>query len=155
MSRKVKAALAVVVVLGLSPATVAQAELLESGFVQRPAVTKKVVKKKKSKTRCGTPACNRRLGKQMAAKRGWKGAQWNCLDILWGKRESGWRHTARNPSSSATGIPQALPGSKMRSHGRDWATNPATQVSWGLSYVAGRYGSPCAALAHSYRHGWY
>lgn len=98
---------------------------------------------------------NRALGKQMAAsKHGWTGAEWECLNTLW-TRESNWRHTASNSSSGAHGIPQALPGSKMGSHGADWATNPATQISWGLSYVKGRYGTPCGAWAHFLKKNWY
>ena len=50
---------------------------------------------------------------------------------------------------------QALPGSKMASAGSDWRTNPATQIKWGLGYIAASYGSPCAAWQHSQSHGWY
>ena len=64
-------------------------------------------------------------------------------------RESGWNVYADNPSSSAYGIPQALPGSKMASAGADWATNPVTQIRWGLGYIQDRYGSPCGAWGHS------
>jgi len=80
--------------------------------------------------------------------------QFGCLDALF-QRESGWNPTAKNRSSSAYGIPQALPGSKMASAGSDWETNPLTQVRWGVSYVNARYGSPCGAWAHSESHGWY
>ncbi|MDQ1036409.1 flagellar biosynthesis GTPase FlhF [Streptomyces sp. V3I8] len=59
--------------------------------------------------------------------------------------ESSWNYQADNPTSDAYGLMQALPGSKMSSAGADWATNPATQIKWGLSYMDGRYGSPCAA----------
>jgi hypothetical protein len=48
-----------------------------------------------------------------------------------------------------------LPGSKMAVAGSDWATNPATQIKWGLSYLASRYGSPCGGWAHSQSYGWY
>lgn len=102
----------------------------------------------------GTPSANRELGTQMAAERGWTGAQATCLDSLWTK-ESGWDHTADNPTSSAFGIPQALPGSKMASAGSDWATNPATQIAWGLDYIASVYGDPCSAWAHSQAVNWY
>lgn len=85
---------------------------------------------------------------------GWNSSQWPPLYNLW-MRESGWRWNADNPSSSAYGIPQALPGSKMASAGADWATNPNTQVRWGLGYIKGRYGSPAAAWAHSEAVGWY
>jgi hypothetical protein len=33
----------------------------------------------------------------------------------------------------------------MASAGADWQTNPATQISWGLGYIGGRYGSPMGA----------
>ena len=98
---------------------------------------------------------NRAIGKDMAAsKYGWTGSEWECLNTLW-TRESNWRHTAHNNSSGAHGIPQALPGSKMSSHGADWATNPATQISWGLSYVKNRYGTPCGAWGHFLNKNWY
>lgn len=96
----------------------------------------------------------RALGQVLAAEAGWSGSQWSCLDSLW-TRESKWDPTARNRSSGAFGIPQALPGSKMASAGADWATNPATQIAWGFSYIRDRYGSPCGAWAHSESYNWY
>jgi hypothetical protein len=94
----------------------------------------------------GSAAQNRALGQQMAAARGWTGGEWSALDQLW-NAESGWRTTATNPSSGAYGIPQSLPADKMAAAGADWRTNPATQITWGLDYIAGRYGTPSAALA--------
>lgn len=94
----------------------------------------------------------RSIARSMLAARGQSG-QFSCLDSLWTK-ESGWRTTAANPSG-AYGIPQALPGSKMASAGSDWRTNPATQIEWGLGYIADRWGSPCAAWSHSQSAGWY
>lgn len=55
----------------------------------------------------------------------------------------------------AYGIPQANPGTKMASHGRDWRTNPWTQLRWMLQYVRDRYGSVCAASDFRRRNGWY
>nr|WP_308309460.1 transglycosylase SLT domain-containing protein [Streptomyces sp. CHD11] len=70
--------------------------------------------------------------------------QFQCFsDIV--QRESSWNYTADNPTSDAYGLVQALPGSKMSSAGADWATNPATQIKWGLGYMNDRYGSPCDA----------
>lgn len=97
---------------------------------------------------------NREIGASLAAQRGWTGSQWQCLDALW-QRESGWNHLAMNPSSGAYGIPQSLPGSKMATVAADWRTNPATQITWGLNYIAGRYGTPCGAWSHSQAVGWY
>ena len=90
----------------------------------------------------------------MLSQYGWGDDQFGCLVPLW-QRESGWNVNAYNASSGATGIPQALPGNKMASAGADWQTNPATQISWGLSYISGRYGTPCAAWDHSESAGWY
>lgn len=85
---------------------------------------------------------------------GWGGEQMSCLIKLWTK-ESSWRADAYNRSSGAYGIPQALPGSKMASAGGDWMTNANTQINWGLSYISGRYGSPCAAWSFHLGHDWY
>ena len=85
---------------------------------------------------------------------GWGNDQFVCLSTLW-TRESHWRHLARNRSSGAYGIAQALPGRKMSKVGSDWRTNPVTQIKWGASYIEGRYGTPCKALNHSSTHGWY
>jgi hypothetical protein len=73
-------------------------------------------------------------------------SEWGCLDSLW-MGESSWRWSARNAYSGAYGIPQSLPASKMSSAGDDWLTNPVTQISWGLTYIKGRYGTPCKAWA--------
>ena len=94
------------------------------------------------------------VARSMMGSYGWGEGEFSCLVSLW-NRESGWNYQAENPSSGAYGIPQALPGSKMVSAGSDWATNPVTQITWGLGYIAGRYGSPCGAWAHSEATGWY
>lgn len=94
------------------------------------------------------------IAKGMLASYGWGGDQFSCLVSLWNK-ESGWNVSAYNAGSGAYGIPQALPGSKMGSAGADWQTNAATQISWGLGYIQGRYGTPCGAWGHSQSTGWY
>ncbi len=94
------------------------------------------------------------IARGMVSARGWGDDQFSCLVSLWNK-ESGWNYLAYNRSSGATGIPQALPGSKMASAGADWQTNPATQITWGLGYISGRYGTPCGAWSHSQSTGWY
>lgn len=90
----------------------------------------------------------------MVTARGWGAAEYDCLVALWNK-ESHWNVYAHNASSGAYGIPQALPGTKMATAGADWATNPATQITWGLGYIAARYATPCGAWAQSQRVGWY
>jgi hypothetical protein len=96
----------------------------------------------------------RAFARVLAGERGWGEGQFSCLDQLWTK-ESGWDHTADNPASSAYGIPQALPGSKMSSAGSDWETNPVTQIRWGLEYIEDVYGTPCSAWEHSQAVNWY
>jgi uncharacterized protein YabE (DUF348 family) len=101
-----------------------------------------------------SPGSAQAIAKAMVADRGWDSSQFSCLVSLW-NRESGWRVQASNASSGAYGIPQALPGSKMASVGSDWRTNAKTQITWGLNYIAGRYGTPCGAWGHSQATGWY
>jgi hypothetical protein len=84
--------------------------------------------------------------------------QFRCLHRLW-SNESGWQVRKRGPMTKwgrAYGIPQALPGRKMRKAGRDWRTNAVTQVRWGWWYIKGRYDArPCKALRFQNRRGWY
>ncbi|MBU4466090.1 MAG: phospholipase, partial [Actinobacteria bacterium] len=95
-----------------------------------------------------TPAGARATASALAQSTyGWGSAQFSCLSSLW-QKESGWNYRAYN-SSGATGIPQALPGSKMAAFGTDWATNATTQIKWGLDYISRAYGTPCAAWSHS------
>jgi hypothetical protein len=103
---------------------------------------------------CDEYAGNRAIGCTMLLDAGFSLDQMSCLDTLW-EHESGWNELAENPSSGAYGIPQALPGDKMASHGGDWQTNPATQIAWGLDYIAGRYSTPCGAWEFWQANGWY
>jgi cell wall-associated NlpC family hydrolase len=84
----------------------------------------------------------------------WGPSQFPYLNLLW-ERESGWNPAAANPISGAFGIPQALPAVKMASAGLDWATNPYTQIIWGIGYIHATYGTPQAAWAHELAYGWY
>lgn len=103
----------------------------------------------------GTP---RALGMSQAAAMGWTGSEWDALDKLW-NRESSWNPRAENPSSGAYGIPQALPYTKMPQSA--WPerfgghSDPSAQIAWGLSYIAGRYGTPSMAWAHEQSNNWY
>ena len=56
--------------------------------------------------------------------------------------------------SSAQGIAYGL----LSSYGfstDQWATNPATQIKWGLGYIKDDYGTPCGAWDHEEADGWY
>ena len=94
------------------------------------------------------------VAERMLSQFGWSSSQFSCLQPLW-EHESGWSVAAENPSSGAYGIPQALPAAQMASAGADWQTNAATQIRWGLTYIQGRYGSPCGAWGHEEADNWY
>lgn len=101
-----------------------------------------------------SPSEARALGKSMVLNRGWEETEYTCLNSLWTK-ESNWRVQAENTSSGAYGIPQSYPGTKMATVAADWRTNAQTQITWGLNYISGRYGTPCSAWNHSQNTGWY
>lgn len=77
---------------------------------------------------------------------GWTDGEWVCLDELV-FRESSWDKDASNPKSSASGLFQLL------------KTKPTTplkkQTERGIKYIKHRYGTPCEALSHHNRKGWY
>ena len=86
---------------------------------------------------------------------GFSEKEYKCLNyVLWTK-ESHWNYKARNKSSGAHGIAQALPASKMNVVSTDWRTNPVTQIRWGLRYISIRYETPCKALAKHKRSNYY
>ena len=68
-----------------------------------------------------------------------------CINELW-FRESRWNYKAKNPKSSAFGIPQIL-GLKTK--------DPIKQIDRGLAYIKHRYLTACNALAFHNRKGWY
>jgi hypothetical protein len=68
-----------------------------------------------------------------------------CLSDLWYK-ESRWIPTAKNPKSSAYGIPQLL---NLKSK------DPYYQIDQGLKYIKHRHQTACNALAFHKKKGWY
>jgi hypothetical protein len=92
--------------------------------------------------------------RNMAAARGWTGAQWNALYAL-ENREAGFSMTARNPSSGAYGLAQFIQGpSEYAQYGGN-ATTAQGQITGMLNYIAQRYGNPANAWAHEVNYGWY
>lgn len=121
----------------------------------RPEYPKKVTRSNERKWKAPkTQAPQVTSGSARSIARQIFGSQFSCADALITK-ESGWNVYATNPSSGAYGLPQALPGSRMASHGSDWRTNPRTQLLWMRDYVASRYGGVCGAWSHSQKHNWY
>lgn len=131
----------------------------EAAAEAKRAAEEKAAKEKAAAAAAAVASGNTVAGAKATAQRlaaseyGWGSGEFSCLDSLWTK-ESGWNYQAYNPSG-ATGIPQALPGSKMASAGSDWASNATTQIVWGLGYISSVYGSPCAAWSHSQSVNWY
>lgn len=98
-------------------------------------------------------SANQALAKQLAISMGhadWTtGQQWSDWVSLW-TQESNWQDEA-NPTSSARGIAQNING-----YGPDYVQgNMTSQITWGINYIAGRYGSPSAAWAHEKTDNWY
>ena len=71
--------------------------------------------------------------------------EYRCLELLW-MRESRWDPRAKNPKSSAYGIPQLL---KLKIH------DPYIQIDRGLKYIKARHLTPCKAWAYHQRTGHY
>ena len=102
---------------------------------------------------------NQSIAEQLASEKyGWEGADWAALQKLW-NRESSFDNHAKNPSSGAYGIPQALPYTKMPKaawpESAGGTSDPATQITWGLDYIKSRYGNPQIAWAHETANNWY
>ena len=122
-------------------------EVISEEVIREP-VTRIVAVGAKPSVRPGTETCAEWVRQAGVAEADVPAA----IDLIY--HESGCRVDARNASSGAYGIPQALPGSKMASAGADWETNPVTQIRWMSGYVQ-RYGGWGGALNFWYSHGWY
>ncbi len=68
-----------------------------------------------------------------------------CVSDLW-YLESRWNYKAKNPKSSAYGIPQLL---NLKSK------DPFYQIDQGLKYIKHKHGNGCNALAFHKKRGWY
>ena len=92
--------------------------------------------------------------KNMAAARGWTGAQWDALyDVE--MAEAGFNMTAKNPTSNAYGLAQFINGpSEYAQYGGN-STTAVGQITAMLNYIAQRYGTPLAAWAHEKAYHWY
>jgi hypothetical protein len=102
----------------------------------------------------GSPAANYALAQALYPQ--YKGtsvmAAWNNVAM----RESGWNQFARNASSGAYGIPQALPPTKMPFAAQAaGGSNPTAQIEWMWNYMASTYGGPIGAWQHELSAGWY
>ncbi len=101
----------------------------------------------------GNAGANAALARKLYPAWG-SGAQWTDWNNV-AMRESGWNQYARNASSGAYGIPQALPASKMGAAANPPQSNPGAQINWMIGYIKQRYGNPAGAWAHELSAGWY
>lgn len=110
--------------------------------------------------------------KSLFTHHNWSLSMFPALVSLW-NQESGWSPKARNSSSGAFGIAQALghgvPGGAAPDGTNEYggfglspsqaqAANSGVaywQIVWGLNYIAATYGNPQAAWAHEQSHNWY
>jgi hypothetical protein len=69
-----------------------------------------------------------------------------CINKLWTKENRLWDPYAKNPNSSAFGIPQLL---KLKE------TNPYVQMDLGYKYIMHKHKSACNAWSFHVKHGWY
>jgi len=94
-----------------------------------------------AKSTAAPASTNNMTHQQLALAAGIPSSDFKYVDSIV-SRESGWNHLISNAQgSSAYGLCQALPGSKMSSAGADWKTNAVTQLRWCDSYAKSRYGS--------------
>jgi hypothetical protein len=76
----------------------------------------------------------------------WDRSEFRALAKLWGK-ESAWNPNAKNPKSTAYGIPQLL--------NLPIDTPAPLQIERGLAYIQHRYSKPSVAWAHWRNKKWY
>ncbi len=99
-----------------------------------------------------TGGSNQALMQRMAAPYGWStGPEWNALYSI-EMAEAGFNQFAKNPTSSAYGMAQAIGG--PAAYGPNY-NDPGTQIAWMLNYIQGRYGDPIAGWAHESSMHWY
>ena len=79
--------------------------------------------------------------------------QYSCLTKLIGK-ESAWVPSAKNPTSSASGIGQML-DSTYEGLGMKKQKAGVTQLVATLAYISRRHVNPCNAWKHFQEKGWY
>jgi hypothetical protein len=86
----------------------------------------------------------------------WNRKQFSCLDKIW-QAESSWRIAASGAGGLYLGIPQMNRTAVVNSSPSvaAYRSSPELQVQIGSKYVKYRYGTPCKALTHKQKKGWY
>jgi len=100
----------------------------------------------------GDEAANRALAQRLFP---WPMSMWPAFVDL-EMHEAGFNRFARNPSSGAYGIPQALPPTKMPFAAQAaGGSHAGPQLGWMFGYIRDVYGNPLVADAHEHSHNWY
>ena len=107
----------------------------------------------KAKAKYSKSTCKAYAHELVINKYKWSENDYKALVKLW-NRESGWNTLAKS-KNGCYGIPQAKPGKKMKSEGKDYKTNCKTQIRWGLKYIKRRYKTPTRAWKHFQKKRWY
>ena len=82
----------------------------------------------------------------------WGEEQWNAFwQII--QKESGWKVTAQNPTSSAYGLCQTM--LSLHEVGENFMTDGQEQLRWCIDYIDERYGTPLQALAFWNANNWF
>lgn len=100
------------------------------------------------------PQANFKFAQNIAGNFGWNNPNELSAWYTLGMKESGWRNTAQNPTSTAYGIGQFL-NSTWGGVGIAKTSDPALQVEAMARYIKNRYGSPSRALAFHLKNNWY
>jgi membrane-bound lytic murein transglycosylase MltF len=90
----------------------------------------------------------KKLAKELLTK-----TEYNCLAKLLGK-ESAWKASAKNPSSSAKGIGQLIDAT-YRNLGMKHSQASVPQLVATLAYIHRRHKTPCNAWSFFKRENWY
>ena len=99
-------------------------------------------------------ASNEALANSMAASGyGWAGSETTCLDDLWTEEKRVSAYAGPTRHRAPAGYPRSISGWSASAE----PGNARQQIAWGLHYIAGRYGTPCAAWAFERSHvpNWY
>jgi hypothetical protein len=82
----------------------------------------------------------------------WGEEYWEYFDKIIIK-ESGWNHTAQNPTSSAYGLCQTM----MSLHDTEitFKDDGFQQIDWCVNYISTRYGNPAIAWNFHIQNNWF
>ena len=159
------------VIQGKSPSTVAQTQPITATTAALATSTAAATDTGGTGNAEAGTGSNQAILQATAAEFGWTGAQWTAL-VNVENAEAGFSTTAKNPTSGALGMAQALGhgtsatagtlGNEYGGFGLSTAQAKAAnsgdahaQALWMCNYIADTYGNPENAWAHEQADHWY